>query len=421
MDEAEIAADGRGGLAHSPAADLEQALIQLESWGAARDWCGPDPYEGLNARRMGALRRTSLGRRILIQAVKPSPVDLRRPLAIPARHNAAALAHVLDGYARASFLAPPARQRQIERVASQLQALSLPEFDLPSWGYHFDVETRVFFYSRTMPNTIATAFAGLALITAYERTGAASYLDLATRAGEFFLAHVPQTEARGGAFFGYLVGDRSPIHNSNMLACALLARLHRHEPRQAFAEASRAGVGYCLAHQRPDGSWPYGERPGLDWVDGFHTGYVLDALAACGDAEIDPAIEPALERGLDFYERNLFLDDGTPKYYATGVWPVDSQSVAQAIQTLSAHGHRDARYRDRSRQVLSWALRNMRRQDGAFLFQRRRYWRNSVPHVRWAQAPMFAAMAAMAEAEAPEGARGGVPQPSETADAQPTQ
>ena len=50
-------------------------------------------------------------------------------------------------------------------------------------------------------------------------------LELAIGAGDFFLRHVPQTDAEPGAYFGYLPGDDTPIHNANMLVAALLARL----------------------------------------------------------------------------------------------------------------------------------------------------------------------------------------------------
>ena len=44
----------------------------------------------------------------------------------------------------------------------------------------------------------------------------------------------------------------------------------------------RSGHFRCsVSAQRPDGSWPYAEGEGHGWVDNFHTGYVLEALAIC--------------------------------------------------------------------------------------------------------------------------------------------
>src|SRR5204862_543544 len=160
----------------------------------------------------------------------------------------------------------------------------------PGWDGHAaervvdviaNVLPRVFFYPRGAPNSIATSFAGLALVDAFERTRDEALLDRAAGAARFFLAHVPQTPSGRGAFFGYLVGDRTPIHNANLLVCALLARVHAHAGDERLRRAAEAGVAYSVGLQRDDGSWPYAERPGLQWVDGYHTGYVLDSLIAC--------------------------------------------------------------------------------------------------------------------------------------------
>ena len=144
-----------------------------------------------------------------------------------------------------------------------LAELRATTFREPCWGYHFDVQTRVFFYPRTSPNTIATAFAGLGLLDAYELAGVDSALEPAIGAGEFFIRRIPQTEAEPGAYFGYLPDDRTPIHNANMLVAALLARLARVAGRADFADAARAAVEYTVSRQRSDGEWPYGEQPGL--------------------------------------------------------------------------------------------------------------------------------------------------------------
>src|ERR671930_604833 len=87
---------------------------------------------------------------------------------------------------------------------------------------------------RPSPNTIATALVGLALLDAHEALGDLHLLELAAGAGEFFLARVQQTDAPGGAYFGYLPNDRTPIHNANLLAAALLAAAGQRADRRDF-------------------------------------------------------------------------------------------------------------------------------------------------------------------------------------------
>lgn len=371
---------------------------QIDAWAYERRWQGSDPYDGLNARRRAVdpLKRSPLGRRLLIQTVKRSPVNLRPALAIPPRASGASVAWAISAYARNGFLPEREATRRLRECLSLLSSLRVPDYEEPCWGYQFDVETRVFFYPSTMPNTIATAFAGLAILDAHASLDDPTLLAEATEVGEFFLRHIPQTEDEPGAFFGYLPGDRAPIHNSNLLVAALLARLAAAAPDgegKHFAAAAAGAVRYTVSRQRPDGSWLYGERSDLEWVDNFHTGYVLDSLRACIDAGVGGAeAEEAWRRGLDYYRRELFLADGTPKYYRAKIYPIDAQCVAQGIQTLAIAAAHDAGAMSQAWGVFDFAQRQMSRRDGLPIFQRRRFWANRAVHMRWVATPMLLAL-----------------------------
>ncbi len=167
--------------------------------------------------------------------------------------------------------------------------------------------------------------------------------------------------------------------------------------------AAEAGLRWTLGHQRPDGSWPYGEQPHLNWVDNFHTGYVLDSLMFSANAGVDVDGGAALERGLAYYRRTLFTEDGTPKYMPDSVYPIDAQCVAQAIQTMTLAGSRDTDYGVFSWKLFDFACRRMQRRDGSYLFQRRRYWVNAAPHIRWMAAPMLQALALLQSVTEAEG------------------
>ncbi len=178
-----------------------------------------------------------------------------------------------------------------------------------------------------------------------------------------------------------------------MLVCALLARLTRVAGRADFAQRVVPGLDYTLSRQRADGSWLYGEANNLNWVDGFHTGYVLDSLLTCICTGIGTsAAEDAWRRGLRFLVRRLIEEDGTPRYSPDSRYPVDGQCVAQAIHTLARAAPFEPELAARRWKVLSYALRRMARSDGAFVFQRLPLWVNRTAHPRWVEAPMLAAM-----------------------------
>ena len=369
---------------------------RLDEWSTAHAWTGTDPYEGLNATRFASvLLASTLGRRILTQAVKRSPIELRRVFAIPPQPNAASVAWFVSAYARGGFLPADVAAQRLTRTVDLLCSLRSADYAEPCWGYHFDYQSRVLYMPRNSPNTIASTYAGVALLDAHERTGDRRLLELAEGVGRFFIAHVPQTEADEGAYFGYAPGDRSPIHNANMHVAGLLSRLSALvEDREAFAAPARSALAYTLAHQRPDGSWPYGEREDLGWTDGFHTGYVLDSLRQCADAGVErAAVEAAWRRGLDFYRSRLFLADGTPRYSTASTYPIDAQSAAQAIQTFAIAAAHEPSCADQAWKVFDFVMARLRRRDGLLLFQRHRLWTNGATHVRWVIAPMLLALA----------------------------
>ena len=158
-------------------------------WGWERGWRGRDPYDALNGSRARALGRTPLAppardpaREAL--AGRPEP-PARRPAAARTRTRSPTCSAPTRGWTPGLGIDPaPARSGR----SSRLEALRCPAYPEPCWGYHFDVETRFFFYSAETPNTIATAFAGLALLDAHERLGAEPRARAGrSGAGEFFL------------------------------------------------------------------------------------------------------------------------------------------------------------------------------------------------------------------------------------------
>ena len=91
---------------------------------------------------------TRLGRRVLTQAVKLSPLNLRPALRIPPAWNAKAIALVASGYARLWAARGDEEARdQAERWLRWLIENSSAPVGL-GWGYHFDVQTRFFAYPR---------------------------------------------------------------------------------------------------------------------------------------------------------------------------------------------------------------------------------------------------------------------------------
>lgn len=368
---------------------IASALDGMRAWGEARDWRGYDPYDALNSPVAPYLTLgTRLGRRVLTQAVKLSPLNLRPALRIPPAWNAKAIALVASAYARLAAAGDDTAREPARRWLAWLVDNGSADTGL-GWGYHFDVQTRFFSYPRNAPNVIATSFAAHALLDGHELLGDERCAEAAERSCQFLLDRLLE-DAGTRVYFRYLPGEKELVHNANVLGCSVLARTAALLGRDDLGETVRSALSATLDAQRPDGSWPYAEGEGHGWVDNFHTGYVLEGLAAC-----DPVapVRSEVERGVDYWERELFLPDGTPKYFAERLWPIDAHNYAQAIETwLAVASWRDGALEAAERCAAN-LLDTMLCPDGHVAFQRRRFWTSRVPYVRWTTAPCLRALA----------------------------
>jgi len=161
-----------------------------------------------------------------------------------------------------------------------------------------------------------------------------------------------------------------------------------------------------VAHQRPDGSWPYGEGlRRLAWVDNHHTAYLLECLWHMASEDDDAAVRLALEKGLRFYLTHFFGADGTPYFGPDGRGPVDIQCAGTAIDVLALLGWQRPECLDQARRVAAWTVRHMQDKDGHFSYRRGRLIASRTPFVHWGQATMLAALSRLVRAlrHAPEG------------------
>jgi hypothetical protein len=190
-----------------------------------------------------------------------------------------------------------------------------------------------------------------------------------------------------------LHADRSCVHNANLLGAALLARVARETGEDELREQALAAARFTLRAQAPDGSWPYGNRSFQTWIDNFHTGFNLVALAEIIDATGEPELADPLRRGYAFYRDTFFLADGTPKYYHDRLYPVDIHSAAQALVTFAALAPLEPGALSAGQLVAQWTLREMRDRGGRFYFQKQARYTNRTSFIRWSQAWMLYGLA----------------------------
>ena len=355
-----------------PAATVERLASALERSAFA----GWDPYDALSAPHLAAVARAPLVRRAVLQLIKRSPVNMRQVLGVKKARHVKALALLVSAYAQLG------QDAHAAELASELALRAVCREDGAAWGYDFDVQTRWGYYRAGTPNAVVTSFVAHALLD----VGAHSDLVAAARryaVRRLFRRHADAT------FFAYYDGSDTLIHNASLLVAGVFARSAPDDE----LEPARDAIQCALAAQRPDGSWPYGEGEGLEWVDGYHTAYNLDALGWWHSRTDDAATREAIVRGLDLYLTRLIDDDGAARAGLDRRFPVDIHACSSAIYVLSRLRDYDERALPTATLVLEWTLRNMSRSDGRFAFQLHRHYRNSMSYIRWNDAHMLLALA----------------------------
>jgi hypothetical protein len=373
---------------------IKSSVLGLEKWVEAHGYRGYEPFDGLSSPLRSLTFGNLLLERVLLQLVRQSPWNLRPLLGVRPLDSTIGRGYMAWGYCDMFRLTGDKRYK--ERIDACLEWLienKSPGYDDYSWGKHFDFASRSGLYAAFEPILVWTALIAHAFLETYEIFGDGRHLDVADSVCRWIMK-LPRNQTDKGFCMGYHYQDlNASIHNSNMVGAAVLARTAKHTGNREYLAAAKGAMEYSCTRQLPNGAWLYGEDPANHWIDNFHTGYDLDALRCYIEYSGDRQYEGALAKGLDFYKRNFFEENGRPKYYHDRTYPVDSQCASQAIDTLAKCSELDAPSLELGLKVAQWTMDTMRDREGYFYY--RQYpagIKAKTPMLHWAQATTYKAL-----------------------------
>jgi hypothetical protein len=384
---------------------LERVFEDLFAWCRQRDFAGYDPFDGLNSRvfQSTPFQRSRTARLIWTQFLKRSPLNLRRLALVPRQQNSKGIAlfalAALASYRRLRSIEAKTEAREL---LDDLWQMRIRGYSGAAWGYNFDWQSRNFFAPQGTPMIVPTAFAARALLEAHEAFRDASYLQMARSSCDFILHDLKRTyETKDEVCFGYSPLDSTQIFNASLFAGEILASVGAQTGEQELCALAIHAARFVVRNQRKDGSWIYGTGSEQQWIDNFHTAYVLLSLSrvvkSCGPDE--PAFDQTLQRGYEFWRERFFLADGWPKYYHDSLYPADAHAAATAIVTLLELQELDRGALPLAESIARWTIRNLRDRRGFFYYQRRRFFTNHAAYMRWTQAWMLYALGRLLEAK----------------------
>jgi len=373
-------------------------IRRLTDWLEENDYCGYDPFDGLNAKFLRPLTFNSkFLRQVLVQGVRRLPLNARPLLGIRKSRSTKGMGFLAKGSIRLYAATGDAAWRT--KAVSQLEWLVENQsrgYSGACWGNHFDYQARSGSIPKGVPSVVWTALIGHAFVDAYEQLGEERFLHTAVSSCEHILRDLATFRIEEGVCINYTPRDSDLVHNANTLGASLLARVYSRTGNEAYRGLAESAIRYTARHQRADGSWYYGEAANLHWVDNFHTAYVLDCLKYYTDSTGDQRFEKAMMKGYSYWKNTFFLEDGTPRYYDHKTLPFDIQCCSQAIDTLVFFRDRDPKSLILAQKVAWWTVAQMQHRTGYFYYRRySRWFVNKTPTLHWGQATMFCALAGL--------------------------
>lgn len=354
---------------------------------------GHDPFDALNSRLLiflPFLRKGIFGL-IWTQLHKRSIVNLRPLFGIPKKRNPKGIAlfilGLLEDYKRTKS------QAYLEQVIDLGNWLLTQQSDKniwqhACWGYHFDWNARAFYVPKGKPNVITTIYVAQALYALSEVTGEEKYRYPALDAAHFIVKTL-HCQHDGREFFAYIPGEMAFVHNASLWGAAWVGFVGKIISNEEYIAMALQVARQSVKEQAEDGSWVYGAREHHQFIDGFHTGYNLEALHLLSSALDTSEFTMAIDKGLAFYKTHLFEQDGTAKYYHNNPYPLDMHCVAQAILTLLKVGGSKADV-EMTEKIINQSIKLLYLPKSKhFAYQKHKYFTNKINYMRWTQAWVY--------------------------------
>jgi len=268
--------------------------------------------------------------------------------------------------------------------------------DQYGWGYPFDWETRTGTMKAGTPlvTTVPYVYEAFAQVYAIDKDekwrnvmrsiaehALSSYRDLETQPGAASCAYSPEPDAPNA------------VVNASAYRAFLLTKAGIELRDERYLTTAKRNLNFVLGSQNQDGSWYYSTDGGRDFVDHFHTCFVLKALAKIEQLTGSATCRAAIERGVNYYVRNLFDEDGLPLPFSKAprltVYRRELYDYAECINVAVLLYGRFPQLDNILDHVLEDLFARWHKQDGSFRSRELMLGWDNVPMHRWAQAQLF--------------------------------
>lgn len=264
------------------------------------------------------------------------------------------------------------------------------------WGYPFDWETRKGTLEEGTPLITTIPYVYEAFSQVYAIDGKQEWLGVMRSIAEHaFHSYRDREIGPNAASCAYTPSrnDAGGVINASAYRAFLLTRAAREFSEPRYQRVAERNLNFVLGSQNSDGSWFYSVDGVTDFVDHFHTCFVLKALAKIEELTGCSRCRNAIELGVAYYVKNLFDAEGLPLPFSKAprltVYRRELYDYAECLNVGVLLSNRFAELEKRCLRALNDLIVRWQKPDGSFRSRQLRFGWDNVPMHRWAQAQTF--------------------------------
>lgn len=376
---------------------IQKSFNKLINYIESENYKGYDPYDTLNSwvpfHWIG-----SGGPVLATQFQKRNPINIRPYIGIKKEVNPKAFGLFLKSY---SILYRKSKKKELLDKANYfynyLKENYSKGYSGHCWGYNFPWANPKEYKEIFTPSSVVTGFVCKGLYEYIKITNSKEAKEILISAGDFIEKDIPQTADEKGICFSYTPLQRDLCFNSSLLAAEILAQAYLFSHNEVYKDKAMKAVEWVVFHQKEDGRWNYSkdlktgtERKQID----FHQGFVLESIFDIKNLLNikDEKWETAIRKGLEFYRKKQFFDNGVSYWRYPKRWPIEIHNQSQGIITFTKMIEYNQDYINFAKLITGWTIENMQANDGHFYYQNHKYYKHKISYMRWSTAWMFLAL-----------------------------
>jgi hypothetical protein len=306
-------------------------------------------------------------------------------------------AHYAMGFAfLAGMHGDDAHHRRAVHFLEILQKTRCPGYDDYCWGYPFDWQTRIGTIAQGTPLITTLPYVYEAFSQVYAIDSDPRWLQIMQSiAHHAFTGYRDLKTAPGAASCAYTPAkdDKCGVINASAYRAFLLTKagIELAEPR--YLDVARRNLNYVLNSQNADGSWYYATDGERNFVDHFHTCFVLKNVVKIEQLTRWPQCRSAIERGIAYYVNRLFDANGLPMPFCKRprltVYRRELYDYAECINLAVLLYGRFPELDAILSKVVTDLMARWQKPDGSLRSRELMIGWDNVPMHRWAQSQVF--------------------------------